>query len=194
MRGRRIAFVDRDGTIIVERNYLSDPQGVELIPGAAPALRRLAGAGWALVLVSNQSGIARGYFTDSQFRAVQQRVAELLAAEKVHLDAVYYCPHHPDFTGPCDCRKPGTALFRQAARELGLPLEGAAMIGDRLGDVLPALELGGRGILVRTGYGSREAQFAPAGIRVAADLAAAADLLLHDDAQDKAHGPSPDRS
>jgi len=176
--GRPAAFLDRDGTIVVERNYLSDPEQVELIPGAAGALRALGEAGYALVIMTNQSGIARGLYTEAEFRAVQERVEALLAAEGVELDGVYHCPHHPDFTGPCECRKPGLGMYRRAARELGLDLARSVYIGDRVSDVVPAQLLGGKGILVRTGYGADEASRVPAGIAVADDLAAAAAMVL----------------
>lgn len=171
---RPAAFVDRDGTILIERHYLADPAGVELVPGAAAALRSLREAGYALVMVTNQSGIARGIYTADDFEAVQERLEEVLARAGVRLDAVYHCPHHPVFTGPCECRKPATGLFRRAARELGLDLARSLYIGDRLKDVLPARELGGTGILVRTGYGEAEARDAPPWVRVLEDLAAAA--------------------
>ncbi len=150
---RPAAFLDRDGTLIVERDYLSQPEGVELLPGAVAGLRALRQAGYALVLVTNQSGIARGLFGLDDFRAVQARLEELLAAEGVRLDGVYLCPHHPDFGPPCECRKPGPGLYRQAERELGLDLARSLFIGDRLSDVDAAAALGGTGILVRTGYG-----------------------------------------
>jgi D-glycero-D-manno-heptose 1,7-bisphosphate phosphatase len=178
---RRAVFLDRDGTILVEKNYLADPDDVELIPGAADALRRLGDAGRVLVVVSNQSGIARGYFGETEYRAVERRVQELLAAEGVVLDASEHCPHHPEFTGPCECRKPGLALFRKAAGALDIDLAGSAFIGDRPGDVLPALDFGGLGILVRTGYGAEHIRDVPPGIRVVADLPEAAELVLRKD-------------
>lgn len=177
-RLRPAAFLDRDGTVIVERHYLADPAGVELVPGAAPALRALREAGFALVLVTNQSGIARGIIRLEEFQAVQRRLEALLAAEGVQLDGVFFCPHHPEFTGPCDCRKPALGLYRQAAREHGLDLVRSVFIGDRLGDVVPAQALGGAGYLVRTGYGEAEAPQASAGIVVSADLAAAVAHVL----------------
>jgi D-glycero-D-manno-heptose 1,7-bisphosphate phosphatase len=167
-------FLDRDGTIIEEKQYLSDPDGVKLVAGAAEALRDLRSAGYALVLVTNQSGIARGLFSEAAFRDVQARVDALLAGYGARLDAVLYCPHHPDFTGPCDCRKPGLGLYRRAASELDLDLATSVYTGDRLSDVLPALETGGVGYLVRTGYGAVEAAHAPSGIEVVADLSAVA--------------------
>jgi len=179
--GRRAVFLDRDGTILVEKNYLADPDEVELLPGAADALRRLRDAGYALVVITNQSGIARGLFGETEYRAVERRLEELLAAEGVVLDGSEFCPHHPEFTGPCQCRKPGLALFRRAAETLGIDLAASAYIGDRPGDVLPAAGFGGLGILVRTGYGAESVGDVPPDVGVAADLCEAADLVLRKD-------------
>jgi len=177
--GRPAVFLDRDGTIVVERYYLADPAGVELVPGAGAALRSLAEAGYALVVVTNQSGIARGLYGEQDFRAVQRRIEEALEREGVRLDGVYHCPHHPDYTGPCECRKPAAGLYRRAARDLGLDLSRSVCIGDRLKDVLPARELGcAAAILVRTGYGEEQAPDAPEWVRVEADLPAAARAVL----------------
>lgn len=176
--GRPAVFLDRDGTVVVERHYLRDPDAVELVPGAAGALRRLREAGYALVVVTNQSGIARGLYTEAEFRAVQDRIDALLAREGVRFDGVYHCPHHPDFTGRCECRKPGTGLHRRAARELGLDLARSVFVGDRLKDVRPADDLGGDAILVRTGYGREQEGDAPDDLVVRDDLPAAADYIL----------------
>jgi len=163
---RPAAFLDRDGTIMVEREFLADPAGVELIPGAADGLHALRRAGFALVVVTNQSGIARGLFGLDDFRAVQARLEELLAAEGIRLDGVYLCPHHPGFGPACDCRKPAAGLYRQAARELHLDLARSLFIGDRLADVEAAGPLGGTAILLRTGYGAAaEASLATPGGR-----------------------------
>lgn len=176
MSGRRAAFIDRDGTLIVERHYLADPDGVHFTDGAIRALRRLEEAGFVLVLVTNQSGIGRGLYTLADFEAVQARIRERLAAEGVHLAGVYFCPHHPDEA--CACRKPGTALFEQAAAELGLDLGASVYIGDRLKDVEPAWRLGGRAILVRTGYGAEQELLEGHVIEVVGDLAEAAERVV----------------
>ena len=170
MSTRRALFLDRDGTLILERDYLADPDRVELVPGAVEALRAFARAGYALVIVTNQSGIARGLYTEGQFRAVQDRVELELEKAGVRIDAVFYCPHHPDFTGACDCRKPGLGMYRVAAEQLGIDLAASLYVGDRVKDVLPALQLGGRGYLVETGYGTEEAAALPAGVATAANL------------------------
>jgi D-glycero-D-manno-heptose 1,7-bisphosphate phosphatase len=175
---RGAVFLDRDGTIVEDPGYLHDPAAVQLLPGAAAAIRRLNEAGWPVVVVSNQSGIARGLFTEADYRAVERRVAELLAADGARIDASYFCPHHPEFTGPCPCRKPGTQLFQDAQQALGIDFRRSWFVGDRPGDVEPALELGGKGVLVLTGQGAlhREPMRAR-GARIAADLAAAVDLI-----------------
>ena len=174
---RPAAFLDRDGTIIAERDYLADPAGVELLPGAIAGLRALRDAGYALVLVSNQSGIARGLYGIAEYQAVQARLEDLLRQDDVAADASYFCPHHPDFTGPCDCRKPAPGLYHRAAADLDLDLARSLFIGDKLSDVLPAATFGGTALLVRTGYGrGEEARAAAAvpGLLVADDLGAIA--------------------
>jgi D-glycero-D-manno-heptose 1,7-bisphosphate phosphatase len=148
VRAVEAAFLDRDGTIIADRDYLGEPDGVELLPGAADAIASLNRAGIPVYLVTNQSGIGRGYFTLGEFMAVQEHLEEMLRVAGARLDAVYFCPHAPDREPPCDCRKPATGLFRRAASEMGVDLSRAAFVGDRLRDVLPALEFGGIGILI----------------------------------------------
>lgn len=172
--GRPAAFVDRDGTIIREREYLSDPADVELLPGAVEGLRTLSAAGFAIVVVTNQSGIARGLYDEAAYQAVQRRLVETLAGDGVRVTGSYHCPHHPDFTGACDCRKPGTGLFRRAVREHALDPARSVFIGDRLRDIEAARDLGGRAFLVRTGYGREEAKGAGKDVVVCDDLETAA--------------------
>ena len=177
---RPAVFIDRDGTLITERSYLARPDGVELVPGAVEALRALRRAGFALVTVTNQSGIARGLYGEADYHAVADRVARLLDDAGVPPDDVRYCPHHPDVTGPCDCRKPATGMYLRSAALLGVDTAASYYVGDKLTDVLPAITLGGRGILVRTGYGTEHERSVPPGVRVADDLPAAARLILED--------------
>jgi len=146
--GGRAAFLDRDDTIVVDRHYMNDPDQLELLPGAARAIRELASEGIPSILCTNQSGIARGLITLAQYRAVHLRLLQLLADEGATLLDTFSCPHHPEFTGPCACRKPGTELFERAARLHGLDLARCLYIGDRQRDVAPALKFGGRGLLV----------------------------------------------
>jgi len=178
LQPRPAVFLDRDGTLLREEGYLSDPDGVFLLPGVPRALNLLKDAGFALVVVTNQSGIARGLYSLEDYRSVAQRVEEVLAREGIRLDATHFCPHHPDATGPCDCRKPGTGMHRAAAQELNLDLGRSFFVGDRVRDVLPASELGGRGILVRTGYGTQEEAGIGQGVHVADDLFGAAEWVL----------------
>ena len=175
---RAAVFLDRDGTIIHDAHYLADPDGVRLLPGAGAAIARLNAAGIPVVVVTNQSGIGRGYFTEGDFRAVQARMEALLAAEGARVDATYHCPHAPDAGPACDCRKPGVGLFVRAAAEHGLDLARAWYVGDRRRDVAPAERLGGRGILVRAGAEHAEAELAPAGVPVVEGLAEAVERVL----------------
>jgi len=175
---RPAVFLDRDGTIIEEVKYLADPEGVVLLPGAAEGLTLLRNAGFALVVVTNQSGIARGSYREENYRAVARRLEDLLQAHSLTLDAVHFCPHHPEFSGECFCRKPATGMHRAAAQELGLDPSNSFFVGDRVRDLLPALELGGEGILVRTGYGSQEEGEMPEVFRAAEDLLEAAQMIV----------------
>lgn len=163
-------FLDRDGTVIADRHYLADPDGVEVLPGAAEAIAELNERGVPVFLVTNQSGIGRGMFTGEDFGRVQERLTEELAYRGARLDGVYFCPHSPD--DECDCRKPATGLFERAAREHDLDLKKSIFIGDRMRDLEPALRWGGTMVLVR---GSPHAEDAdpPAGTIVADDLKSA---------------------
>lgn len=175
---RGAVFLDRDGTIVQDPGFLHQPEAVRMLPGVPRAIRRLNRAGWPVVTVTNQSGIARGMYPESDYHRVQQRIAELLATAHARIDASYFCPHLPEFTGPCECRKPGTKLFRDAAAALGIDLALSWYVGDRSIDVVPAHELGGHGVLVLTGQGPTHRLAAQAlGARVVSDLAAAVDLI-----------------
>lgn len=153
---RRAAFLDRDGTLIDDPGFLREPDRVTLLPGAADAVARLNAAGLAAVTVSNQSGIARGLYELDDYLAVEDRLLALLSERGARVDGRYYCPHHPDFTGPCGCRKPGVDLFERAAADLGLDLARSWWIGDRVRDLLPSRHFGGRAVLVETGQGATE--------------------------------------
>ncbi len=168
-------FLDRDGTLIVDRHYLSDPAGVELLPGAAQAVARLNGAGHPVFLLTNQSGIGRGYFTEAQYRAVHTRLVELLAAAGARLDGEYHAPHAPAEPDPEALRKPGPGMFLRAAREHGLELAGAFFVGDRLRDVAPAERFGGTAILVR---GPQSEAETPPYVQVVDSLAEAVERIV----------------
>ncbi len=159
MSDRRGVFLDRDGTLMKDTGYPRDPDEVELTSNAAEAIRRLNEAGLPVIIITNQSGIARGKFTRKEFDAVQARVIELLEDAGARIDATYVCPHHPDVDGPCDCRKPGTGLYKQAADDLGLDLSRSFYVGDRYRDVAATEELGGTPVVVSTGAGGRDAPY-----------------------------------
>jgi histidinol-phosphate phosphatase family protein len=142
-------FLDRDGTLIADRHYLADPEGVELLPGAGEAVARLNRAGLPVVLVTNQSGIGRGYFTEAQYRSVHERLVRELAVHGARLDAAYHCPLGPDDPDPGEMRKPGIGMYARAAAEHGLDLARSFYVGDRLRDVTAVERVGGTAILVR---------------------------------------------
>ena len=148
MSGRAAAFLDRDGTIIHDAAYVRNPADVVLLPGAADAIRRLNERGIVVIVVTNQSGVARGLLDLEDYERVRERTESLVAAAGGRIDETYMCPHYPDITGPCDCRKPGLALYRQAIAEHSLDASRSVFIGDRWRDVAPARALGGRGILL----------------------------------------------
>jgi D-glycero-D-manno-heptose 1,7-bisphosphate phosphatase len=150
----RAVFLDRDGTINEEVNYLSKPEDFRLLPGAALAIRLLKAQVWLVIVISNQSGVARGYYTEGDVAAIHERLRADLAQAGTGVDAIYYCPHHPD--DACACRKPGTLLFEQAARDFDLDLAASYVVGDKQSDLLPGKLLGCGTILVLTGYGRRE--------------------------------------
>ena len=145
---RPAAFLDRDGTIIVDAHFLAKPADVVIIPEAVAAIRTLNEADIPVVIITNQSGIARGLLSESDFARVQERVLALLADGGARIDATYHCPHHPDVGGACGCRKPGVELYRRAARDLALDVRRSFFAGDRWRDVEPAITLGGHGVLI----------------------------------------------
>lgn len=170
-------FFDRDGTLMEERHYLSDPSQVALIPGAAEAVRTAREAGFLTVVLTNQSGVGRGYFTMKDVKAVNRRLEELLAKEGARLDGIYVCPHAPEDN--CPCRKPRTGLVEQAARELDMDLARSWMIGDKAADIELAANAGMRAVLVLTGYGEASAAEAAEGASLTApDVRAAVRLIL----------------
>jgi D-glycero-D-manno-heptose 1,7-bisphosphate phosphatase len=151
---RPAVFVDRDGTLVKEVGYLSDPADLELLPGAARAIREAHAAGLPVVVVSNQSGVGRGLFPLARVHAAMARLRSLLRAEGAEPDAVYFCPHRPG--DDCPCRKPRPGLLTRAADDLLLDLSLSVMIGDKRLDAATGQAAGGTGVLVRTGYGREE--------------------------------------
>ena len=183
----RAVFLDRDGTVIEEVGYLDRPERVEFFPWTIDAIRVLNRAGLAVVLVSNQSGIARGFFDEAVVDAVHRRMEEMLAAGGARIDAYYYCPHHPDgrvkaLARVCDCRKPARGLVDRAAAELGVDPAQSFVVGDRWLDIGLARHVGARGVLVRTGYGESVERQPPDGLRADAvvdNLMAASSWILN---------------
>ena len=162
-----------------DSGFLRDPEQVSLFSGVASGIRRLCLAGWKVIVVTNQSGIARNLLSRMEYDAVERRIDELLAFEGARLDATYVCPHYESVTGPCNCRKPGTGHYLEAAHRFGLELTRCVWIGDRATDLVPATRFGGTGVLVRTGHGhEEEADVAPAGHHVVDGFAEAVDLVL----------------
>lgn len=177
---RRAVFLDRDGTLNEERGYLYRIDDFRWLPGAIDAIRDLRRGGWRVVVVTNQAGVGRGYYTEADVAALHAHLQAGLAEAGAAADAIYYCPHPPG--AGCRCRKPDTGLFEQAAGDLDLDLGACVAVGDKLSDLLPGLRLGCRTVMVLTGYGPSElAKAAAAGARVdhvAADLRGAADWIL----------------
>ena len=186
--GRPAVFLDRDGTINEQMGYVNHLSRFHLLPGAARAIRSLNEAGLPVVVVTNQSGLARGYFPESLLEAVHAELHRLLAREGAHLDGLYICPHHPEakeerFRLDCDCRKPRPGLLERAAAELGLDLGRSYMVGDRWSDLRCGAAVGATTVLVLTGYGRGDAAYVGPGQtvqpdHVAEDLEAAARWIL----------------
>lgn len=154
----RCVFLDRDGTINEEVSYLSRPDQLRLIAGAAEAIKQLKHAGLKVVIVTNQAGVARGYFSEPALQQIHLELEKMLRAQEAHIDAIYYCPHHPTagigvYKINCSCRKPKPGLLERAARELSLDLHQSFMAGDKPADLQAGEVVGCRTILVRTGYG-----------------------------------------
>lgn len=184
---RRAVLLDRDGTLTVEGEWLTRAQDLVLVPGAARALARLSAHGFLLVLVTNQSAVARGLITLDELRVIHDELQARLLAEGARLDAIYCCPHHPtEGRGPwrveCECRKPRPGLVRQAQRELGLDLARSYMVGDAARDLEAGRAAGVPGILVATGKGASEIELLRARgeppLAFVADLPAAAEWIL----------------
>lgn len=174
---RRAVFLDRDGTVNVEKDYLYRFEDLEFVPGAEEAIRRLNESGYFVVVVTNQSGVARGYYTEEDVENLHNQIAGRLAASGARVDAWYYCPHHPAGKGsyslPCQCRKPLPGMLLEAAARYDINLAESVMIGDKRIDVEAAIAAGCRPILVRSGYGRAEQALIPKGVEVYDDLPSA---------------------
>jgi D-glycero-D-manno-heptose 1,7-bisphosphate phosphatase len=174
---RRAVFMDRDGTISEEVGYVNHPSRYRVFPYSAEAVRLLNEAGWLAILVTNQAGVARGYFTEDLIGEVHRRLEEELGRDGARLDAVYYCAHHPTvgevpYRFDCDCRKPKPGLIRRAAAEFEIDLERSWMIGDRYSDIELARKAGTRAAFVLSGYGRGEWEYQRAAWKHDPDLVA----------------------
>lgn len=187
MRKRPAVFVDRDGTLIHEAHYLSDPRKARLFAGAARAVRRLNDAGFLVFMITNQSGVARGYFTEADVRRVNRRVTQLLRRGGARIDGVFYCPHHREgsvarYRRACACRKPRPGMVRRAARRFPIDRRRSFVLGDHLGDMQLAVTAGlGGAVFLTTGHGKREwGKVVRAGLKVpkARDIAQAVGIVL----------------
>ena len=188
---RNIAvFMDRDGTICEEVGYLKNPCDLNILPGAVDAIRLINKSRIKAVVITNQSGVARGYFSEEVVQRVHIRLKELLEEKCAYLDGIYYCPHHPEF-GPreyrkrCDCRKPEAGMLEMASREFKIELPLSYVIGDKISDIALAHRVGAKGVLVLTGYGKEEVKSLDRGSRnrpyyIAEDILAAVNWILLD--------------
>jgi D-glycero-D-manno-heptose 1,7-bisphosphate phosphatase len=197
MSSRPAVFLDRDGTVNVDVEYLSDPDELVLLPGAGAAIAALNRAGYDVVVITNQSGIARGMLDEERLTAIHARLVELLAREGAHVDAIRYCPHHPTegrppYRADCDCRKPLPGMIVSAARELSSDLSRSWVVGDSMRDLQAGAALGVPGILVATGKDERHrlGELVRPEPRFAEDLQAAVALIL----RESAAGSRPERT
>ena len=179
---KRAVFLDRDGTINIEKEYLYQIQDFEFVPGAPEAIRILNQAGLLVVVVTNQSGVARGYYREDDVEILHRHINAELKKIGAHVDAWFYCPHHPSGRGsyalPCRCRKPLPGMLSEAAARHGIDLDNSIMIGDKRADMEAGRAAGCRTILVRSGYGAIEEQFVGADTVVCDDLLQAVTGLL----------------
>ncbi|OGC89129.1 MAG: hypothetical protein A2142_02140 [candidate division Zixibacteria bacterium RBG_16_48_11] len=157
----KAVFLDRDGTLIQERGHISVLGQVKFIKGAYTALRKLQNLGFKLIIVSNQSGVARGILTETEVQKVNRYILSELEKRAIKINRIYYCPHHPEYGNQrylrnCTCRKPGSGMVKQAQKRLNLSAKNSYVIGDKMTDIELAKNIKGKGILVLTGYGKRE--------------------------------------
>lgn len=172
-------FIDRDGTINVEKNYLVRFQDWEWIPGAIDAIKRLNSLGSKVIVISNQAGVARGYYTESDVERLHDRVNAELKRLSARIDGYYYCPHHPDYGSrkPCECRKPAPGMILRAARDLCVDLSQSYLIGDKESDIRAGFAAGVAPIMVATGYGKLERRLIPERVPYESDVLAAVERI-----------------
>lgn len=178
---KQAVFLDRDGTLNVEKEYLFRPEAFEFIPGAVDAVRLLNQAGYLVVVVTNQSGVARGYYGEDDVVMLHRHIDNLLKLDNAQVDAWYYCPHHPAGKAPynvvCDCRKPMPGMLKQAAQELSIDLSCSWIVGDKMADIEAGLAAGCKPVLVLTGYGQETRTRLPEAVPCCSDLLEAVRLI-----------------
>jgi len=153
---KKAIFLDRDGVINKDIGYLSDPNKFELIDGLIEALKLFRQMEFLLIVITNQAGIARGYYTEETLSEIHQRMIKLMEEKDIVLDDIYYCPHHPEITGPCDCRKPNPGMILKAREKHNIDLQSSYMVGDTLNDIKTGINAKCKTVLVLTGYGAEE--------------------------------------
>lgn len=178
----RAVFLDRDGTVVEEKGYITEPDGVTLLPGASEGIAAMRSRGWKIFIATNQAHVAKGMIHEEELAAINFRMVAMLAGEGAELDGIYCCIHHPegsvlDLAIECGCRKPKPGLLEQAAREHGLDLGRCVMVGDSLRDIEAGRAVGARTVIVRTGKGAKTAAGPHAADHVADDLPAVAAWL-----------------
>ncbi len=176
-------FLDRDGVIVRQIDHLNRAEDLELIPGAGEAIARLNAAEIPVIVVTNQAGIAKGYLTIADLEGIHARLRSELDKHSAHLDALYYCPHHPratviEYLKDCPCRKPGTGMLERARDEHGIDPALSYLVGDSTSDILAGERAGCRTILVRTGFAGKDGLYEVTPDLVVADLAVAVDVIL----------------
>ncbi len=181
----KAVFLDRDGTLIEDSGYISSPAQIKFIPGAIAAVKQLNEAGYKVVIISNQSGVARGLLTEDMLQTIDKTIHRHVLSGGGHIDASYYCPHHPEhgvypYKQECDCRKPHPGLIKRAVRDKNLETAGSFMIGDHHADVETGKRAGVKTIFVRTGHGpEEEKKLKERPDHIAGDLAEAVRWILH---------------
>jgi D-glycero-D-manno-heptose 1,7-bisphosphate phosphatase len=190
---RRAIFLDRDGTVSEEVGYVNHISRLRLLPRTAEAIRKINESQFLAVLVTNQAGVARGYFKEELVRRVHARLEEMLAEGRARLDGIYYCPHHPTAGEPpyrrdCNCRKPKPGMIEAAREDLAIDLSRSFMVGDKYSDIVFAHSVGIKGVLVKTGYGLGEIEGSSADWteqpdRISEDLSDAVDWILSRDGE-----------
>lgn len=177
-------FLDRDGTIIEDTGYISSPEQVKFLPGSIAAIKQLKDAGYKIIIISNQSGVARGLISEDMLQTIEKLIHRQILNGGAHVDSSYYCPHHPEhgsypYRQACECRKPHTGLIKKAVKDHDIDLSRSIMVGDHATDIETARRAGIKSVFVMTGHGPEEkANLKSQPDHIAADITAAADWIL----------------